>query len=142
LCTVDFHQQVVRTRLGIFDKDVVIPIVVEEAGIEQLEFRLILAAAAVFFDELTVRKLALWVLVQHLQVRVRRRRIDIVVEFFRVLAVISFAIREAENALFQNGIVSVPERERQAQALLVVANPGDTILSPAISATACVSCGK
>src|SRR5262249_54222036 len=43
-------------------------------------------------------------------------------------------VAEAEHALLQDRILAVPERQAQAEPLLVVAEPADGILAPAIGA--------
>src|SRR5262249_909932 len=54
----------------------------------------------------------------------------------QVLTVISLTVREAEHALLENRIVAVPQSEREAQPLPIVADPGDAIFAPVISARA------
>src|SRR5262249_5500062 len=49
---------------------------------------------------------------------------------------ISLAAADAEEALLENRIATVPEREGEAETLVVVADTGDAILSPAIGAGA------
>src|SRR5262249_3048367 len=56
------------------------------------------------------------------------------VVLLHVLAVIAFAVREAEQALLHDRIAAVPQREREAHALLVVGDPGETVLAPSIGA--------
>ena len=101
--------------LRVFDEHVEVAVVVERARVDQLEFRVVLAAAAVLFDELRVGKLALRIFVERLEIRVRRRRVEVVVALLDVLAVVAFAVGQAEQPLFQNRIASVPERQREAQ---------------------------
>ena len=127
--------------LGVLDEDVEVAVVVEDAGVEQLELRLVLAAAAVLLDQPGVGKLALRILVEHLQVGVRRRGVEVVVELLHVLAVVALAVGQAEQALLEDRIAAVPQRQRQAQPLLVVADAGDAVLAPAIGAAARWSCG-
>src|ERR1700730_18630750 len=85
-----------------------------------------------------IRKFALWILVEHLQIRMRRRRIEIVVLLLHILAVIALAVGQAEEPLFENGIARIPQRHAQAQALLVVGKPADAVLAPAVGATPCM----
>jgi len=47
----DADQQIVRRGLGILDEDIEVPPFFENAGILQLELRLIAASAAIFFDQ-------------------------------------------------------------------------------------------
>ena len=52
----DPDQNVVRRRLRVFDEDVEVAVVVEDAGVEQLEFRIVPTARAVLLDQLGVRE--------------------------------------------------------------------------------------
>src|SRR3974390_2455145 len=45
---------------------------------------------------------------------------------------IPFVVSEPEQALFQDGIVLIPQRECEAQQLLVIGNPSETILAPVV----------
>jgi hypothetical protein len=116
--------------------NVEVAIVVKDAGIEQFEFGIIRAAFEILLDQKIIRKLPLRVLVQHLQVRMGRRRIQIVVELFDILAVIAFAVVQPEQALFEDGILAIPHRKRKTKPLLVVAHAGDAVFAPAIGPAA------
>src|SRR5262249_17538005 len=49
-----------------------------------------------------------------------------------VLAVIAFAARQAEDPLLQERVAAVPERQRETQALLEVADACEAVLAPAV----------
>ena len=66
----------------------------------------------------------------------RRRRIEVEVILLHVLAVIAFISRQAEQAFFQDGIAPIPQRQREADPLVAVADPADAVFSPAIGARA------
>ena len=93
-------------------------------------------ALAVFLDQLVVRKCRLRIFVEILQVGTGRRRVEVEVILLYVFAVIAFVVRQAEEALFQNRIFSVPERQREADVLVPVADPADAVFAPAIRARA------
>src|SRR4030095_9790665 len=67
-----------------------------------------------------------------LHVGMRRRGVQIEVALLDVLAVVALRPAEAEEPLLQDGIVPVPERPREAEALVVVRDPRDAVLAPAI----------
>src|SRR5205814_10034991 len=69
-------------------------------------------------------------------VRKRRLVVQIKVILLYVLAVIAFAIVQPEQALFQNRVFAVPQRQREAKNLAIVGNAGETVLAPTISARA------
>ncbi len=54
----DLHQNVVGIGLGVFDLDIEIAVLGKYAGVDQLEFRMVLAAPPVFLDQLRVGKAA------------------------------------------------------------------------------------
>ena len=67
------------------------------------------AAPAVFFNQPPVGKFRLRVLVEEFHVGVGRRRVEIKIILFNVLAVVSFVAGEAEEAFFHNRIFAVPQ---------------------------------
>src|SRR5438094_2245483 len=69
-------------------------------------------------------------------VGVGRRAVEIEVVFLDVLAVIALAVGEAEQALLHDGIDAVPEGQREAEPLLIVGDPGQAVLAPAVRARA------
>ena len=72
------------------------------------------------------------ILVQILHVRVSRCAIEVEVVLFHVLAMVAFAVGQPEEPLFQDRIFSVPHSYREAQYLVVIADSGQPILTPAI----------
>ncbi len=128
----DPHQDVFRTCLGVFDHDIEVAVVVEHAGVEQLELGLVLAAPPVLCHQPGVREFPLRIFVEILQVRVGRGGVEIIIELLDVLAVVALAVGQAEQPFLQDRVLAVPERQRQAQPLMLVAEPGDAVLAPAI----------
>src|SRR6185312_4324539 len=63
-----------------------------------------------------------------------RRAVQIKVILLHVLAVIPLAVGEAEQSFLQYRIVSVPQRQGETEALVAVANSGQAVLAPVISA--------
>ena len=141
--TRDPHEDVVGRGLRVLDEDVEVAVLVEDAGVEQLELRLPPCRAARFSStQPRVRELALRILVEHLHVRVRRRGVEVEVVLLHVLAVVALGAGQAEEALLQDRIAAVPERQREAEARVAVADAGEAVLAPAVGARARVSCGK
>jgi hypothetical protein len=130
----DADQRIVRASLRVLDKDVEITVIVEDARIEQLILHLAAAAAPVGLDQVFVRKRALRVLVEPLHVGVGRRGIEVEVVLLHVLAVVALAVGQAEQALLEDGVFPVPEREGKAEALPVVRVPGQSVLAPSVRA--------
>ena len=107
----DLHEHFVRRRLGVFDEYVEVAIVIEHAGVQELELRLSGAAASILLEELRIRERSLRIFVEHLQVRMARCGVQVVVQLLHILAVIAFGVREAEKALLQNRVPTVPQRQ-------------------------------
>ena len=117
----DADEDVFRALLRVFHEHVEVPVVVEGAGIEQLVLELVPRSAPVRVDQVPVGILPLRVLVEILHVRVRGRAVDVEVVLLDVFAVIRLAVGEPEQALFQNRVPLVPQRQRKTEPLLVVA---------------------
>ena len=66
----------------------------------------------------------------------RRRAVEVEVVLLDVLAVIAFVAGEAEEALLEDRVAAVPEREGEADVLVAVADAGDAVLVPAVGARA------
>ena len=61
-----------------------------------------------------------------------RRAVEVEIVFLHVLAVIALAVGQAEQALLEDRVLAVPEREREAEPLLVVGDAGQPVLAPVI----------
>src|SRR5262249_33878169 len=128
--------------LGIFDKDIEVAIIVEDSRVEQFKLRLVFPTTPVLLNEARIGKLSLGIFVEHLQIRVGRRGIEVVINFFHVFAVIPLAISETEQALFQNGVFAIPKRQCKAEPLRFIADAANAVLAPTISTAARLIMGK
>jgi hypothetical protein len=54
---------------------------------------------------------------------VRRRAIEVEVVLLHVLVVVALAVRQPEEALFENRVLAVPQGHRETEVLLVVGIP-------------------
>ena len=70
------------------------------------------------WHEIVVRVRPVRVLVEPALVGVRRQVVEVEVVLLDVLAVIALGVRQPEQPLFENRVVLVPQREREAQSLL------------------------
>ena len=87
---------------------------------------------AILLDQLTIGKRALRILVEHPLVGVARQRVEMEVALLDVLAVVPLGRDEPEEALLEDRVALVPERQRPAEDLIAVAEAGDAVLAPAI----------
>ena len=129
----DPDQHVFRPRLGVFHEHVEVPVFGEGAGVEQFILEFLARAAAVDVDQVGVGEFPLRILVEVLHVGVRRRAVEVEVVLLHVFAVVRLAVGEPEQALLQDGIALVPQREGEAQPLLLVADAPQPVLAPAVS---------
>src|SRR5215467_2009349 len=73
----DFDQDVLRGRLRIFDEDVEVPVLTEDARVDELELSFSSPSPPILLDELLVGKRSLGIFVQVLHVGVGWRRIQV-----------------------------------------------------------------
>ena len=121
LCTVIRMSTSSGLFFGVFHEHVEISVIVEDTGIEQFVFELLPRSPPVGLDQVPVGKLALRVLVEVLHVGVRRRAVEVEVVLLHILAMIALVVREPEQALLQDRVALVPQRQRKTKPLLVVA---------------------
>ena len=121
------------SALGVLHDHVEIAVLVEDPGVQQLVLHLLLAPAAVGGHQVPVRERPLRILVLALHVRMRRRAVQVEPVLLDVLAMVALAIVQAEHPLLENRVGAVPQRQRQAQPLALVADPGDPVLTPPVS---------
>ncbi len=134
----DARQNIFRPGLGVFHKHVEVTVVIKNARVEEFKFGLTRnrLAPRIFLHKLVVRKGPLRILVEHLEIRMRRGRVEVVIQFLHVFAVIALRIRQAEQPFLENRILAVPQRQRETEVLFVVADAGDAVFAPAISPAA------
>src|SRR5215472_2065010 len=70
-------------------------------------------------------------LIQHEVARPR-----VLIKLLDVVSVVALLIGETEKSLLQDRVSSVPHRERDAQQLAIIAEPGQAVLAPAIYSAA------
>ena len=133
---LDADVEIVDPVLGVLDEDVEVPILGEDAGVDQLHLAPGPALARILLDEPRVRVLGLGVLVEVLHVRMRRRGVQVVVQLLHVLAVVTLRPRQAKKAFFQDRVPAVPQGDREAEYLATVADAGEAVLVPAVGARA------
>ena len=136
------HEDIVGRGLRVLDLDVEVPVLLEHAGVEQLELGGGAAPTAVFNDQALVRVGPLGVLVEPLHVRVGRGGVEVEVILLDVLAVVTLDAAEAEEAFLEDRVPAVPERQREAEPLVVVRDAGEPVLAPSVGARTRVVVGE
>ena len=128
---LDADADILGITLGIFDEHIEVAVFIKRTRVQQLEFGIRAAAATILVNQTRVG-IMLRILVQHPHVAVGRCVIQVEPVLLDIFSVVAFGTSEAEHALFQDRIATVPQREREDQELVAVADAGDAILTPAI----------
>ena len=134
ICNRQTNQDIVLGSFGVFGKNIEVTIFIKNAGIDQLELRRTEPAPAIFLDQPPVWIFRLRIFVECLHVTMRRCRVEVVIKFLHVLAVIPFWAGQTEQTLFQNRIFAVPKGEGETKPALPIGDAEQSILAPAISA--------
>jgi hypothetical protein len=108
------QEDILGSRLGIFDVHVEISVGIENACIDDLEFGHLPAAGRILSHQSRIRIFRLWIFVEHPRVAVGRHRIEIVVKLLDILAVIALPVAQTEKALLQDRVLAVPKRDGNA----------------------------
>lgn len=95
----DLDQHIVCVGFGILNEDIEISIFIKDSRIEEFKFCFPFPAAVVLVNQLTIRIRNLRIFVEHLQVRMRGRHVEVVIQFLDVFPVISFGARKTKEAL-------------------------------------------
>ncbi len=72
----------------------------------------------------------------------RRRAVKVEVILLDVFAMIALAVGQPVQALLDDRVSAVPQRERKAQDAMIIGNAGQTVLAPAIGARARLVVGE
>ena len=142
IADADLDQDVGRPLLGVFDEDIEVTVAVEDAGVDQLVLHVLAATGTIGVDQVAVGIGLLRIFVEELHVRMGGRAIEVEVVLLHILAVIALAVGQAEQALLEDRVLAVPQRQGKAQTLPVVAQPGDAVLAPVIGARPCLIVGE
>ena len=143
LVTRDPDQDVLRRRLGVLDE--------RRRSSGRRRRRPCRAArtraharlrAALVCTRSSYGKARLRILVQHLQVRVRRRGVEVEVVLLHVLAVIALALVSPNSRSLRIGSRPFQSAEREAQPLLLVGEAREAVLAPAVGARAGLVVGE
>ena len=133
---LDAHDGFIFALLGVGDPHFEESIGIERGGVEQFVFIVMRVTTTVLAHQRFIGKRALRIDIHHAIERMRGQRILMKPNLFRVLAVIAFAVGQAKQALFENRILAVPQRNRETNVLILVAPTRESVFAPAIGATA------
>src|SRR5262245_38727101 len=63
-----------------------------------------------------------------------RRAVEVEVILLDVLTVVAFAVGQSEQAFLEDGVLAVPKGQSEAEALPVVGDAGEPVLTPTVGA--------
>jgi hypothetical protein len=118
----DADQDVIDAVLRVLNANVEVAIIGEDAGIGKLVFGFVARPFFTNAQQFFVRKAPLRVFVHGLHVGVRRNVVEVVPILLNVLAVVALGTVDTVEPLFEKRVVAVPERRRETQPLMVVAD--------------------
>src|SRR5439155_22476231 len=121
-----------RAGLGVVGGDRPVPPAGEHAGVDQFVLRLPAPAFPVDPGQLVVREGALRIVVPPAHPRVGGRGVEVPPVLLRSLPVVAFLAGQAEDALLDDRVAAVPERQGEAEALLVIADAAEAVLVPPV----------
>src|SRR5574341_314499 len=67
-----------------------------------------------------------------------RSAVEIEIIFLHVLAVIAFAVGQAEEPFLEDRILAVPQCQRKTEDLVVIGDSGEAVFAPTIRPRACL----
>jgi hypothetical protein len=65
---------------------------------------------------------------------VRRSIIDVEIVLLHIFTVIALVVGEPEEALLENRVVPIPQRQREAKPSFLVANASEAVFAPPVRA--------
>src|SRR6185437_561241 len=132
---LDLEQQLGRVvALGVRDVGDPVAVLVEDTGVEDLVLRTAPVPARALRAQLLVRKRGVRVVVAPRVPGVARHGVGVPPVLLDVLAVVALRPGQPEQPLLEKGIPAVPQRETDAEVLVDVAEPGQAVLAPPVSA--------
>ena len=139
---LDAKQNIGGIGLGVLDEDVEIAVLGKDACIQEFVLHLRAIALATPLHEIIVGISSLRILVEIFHVRMRRRTIQIEVVLLDILAVVALDVGQAKEPLLEDRVLAIPQRERPAEALLLVGDAGDAVLAPLVGTGARLVVGE
>jgi len=130
----DSDHDLFRGFLGILYIHIKVTVIIENTRVDQLVLELIVGATPIGCYQISVRIFSLRIFIEPLHVGMRGSRIEIKVVLLDILAVVSLAVGESKEPLFNNRISPVPQGERKTELLLIVRKAGQAILAPMVGA--------
>jgi hypothetical protein len=128
----DLDQDVLWGLFGVFDEEIKIAVVIKNAGVEQFVLKVIGGTLAICLDQIIVGIGRLRIFVQLLHIGMGGGAVQVEIVFLNIFAMIAFAVGQAKQPLFEDGIATVPQGQGKAELLLVIGQTGQPVFAPVI----------
>ena len=102
------------------DEDVPVAIIVKAIGVENLELGHVSTSVLILSYQLLIWESPLRIFIEEFHIRMGGGRGEIVVEFLHVLPMITLVTCNTEKTFLEDMVLTVPDRKREAETLVVV----------------------
>src|SRR5205823_1305314 len=102
-----------------------------------LKFRILPCSTFILIHQPIIWIRFLRIFIEHLHVGMRRRGIQIVINFLYILTMIAFIVGESKISFLDDGIFFIPESQCKAKQLFMITNAGNAFLSPPVAFASC-----
>src|SRR6266702_4944873 len=130
ICRSDANEDILWIDFGVLYGDIEVTIRCKHTGIDQFVFGFTSSATAVLCHQFSVGEGTLRIFVQCLHIGMRRGAVKKVVVLLHILTVVAFRAGQAEEALLEDRISSIPQAEGETHSALFIADAQQTIFTP------------
>src|SRR6185295_16744088 len=120
--------------LGVRDVDRPVASMIEYAGVHELELRFVARTSAVLIDQPLIGKRLLWVVIPPAQPSVAGQSVEAPPVLLDILTVVSLRTGQAEHALLQDRIDTVPQGQGKAEFVVDVRQTCHAVFVPPVRA--------
>ena len=136
------NQDIVGSCFRVFREHIKISALIKNPGVREFKLGIVSPSPTILSDQLIVWELRLRILIQRLHVGMCWCGIEIKITLLHIFSVISFRSGQTEKSLFENLVLAIPEREREAQATFSIRDSQQPVFAPSIGTTSSMFMGK
>jgi hypothetical protein len=138
----DFPEDVVGGAFRNFLLDIEKAVFLKDTCILELIFAFFATAPAVFRDQVLVRVAFVGVTIEGFRVGVGGGAILVIIALLDVFPVVPLGAGESEESLLEDGVLGVPQGDRETETALAITPPLQAVFTPAIGTAAGVIMGE
>src|SRR5690606_135226 len=131
----DFDTNIPYIFLGVFDIYIKVVVIVKPSRIQNFVFVFFYGSLPVNFEQIVVRIWSMSVLIQVLHIRMSRSIIEVVIQLFNILPMVSLGSRQSKQPFLENGIIPIPHSECKAYSTFFIRYSGNPVFSPSVNST-------